>query len=130
MNVPQWGDDSATKLVEALTGQLRRLSQEQIALRRSREIEETKMRNRAAIAGLIVLGAVFLTVVGVFSPTHNPLLFGFLFLGTPLLAGGAGGLARNIYDSYRGISYQSKHNTIVIAFLGMLAGLVAALLFV
>jgi hypothetical protein len=130
MNLPLWSESSAAKLVEALNEQRKRLQAEEEAGIRLEQLKSEKVRNRAIVAALITLATVCLTVGGTFSTFKNPLNFGWFFLGTPLLAGAAGGLARNIFDSYRGIRYQVEHGTIVITFLGMLSGLVAALLFV
>lgn len=130
MNLPTWNEDSAAKLIAVLGEQRKRLSEEEIARLHTQQIKEKQIRNRTLIAAVLTLAAVGLTIMGIFSIPTNRLLFGVVFFGTPLLAGAAGGLARNIFDSYRGISYQAEHHSAVITFLGMLAGLIAALLFV
>ena len=130
MNLPTWNDNSATRLIAVLGEQRKRLHDAEAARLRSQQTEDKKMRNRALLAVGLTVTAVLLTIFGTFSLFPSRFLFGIVFFGTPLLAGAAGGLARNIFDSYRGVAYQSEHNLAVITFLGMLAGLLAALLFV
>lgn len=130
MNLPGWNNDSALKLVGALSSQRQRLLAEEVERQQAAQLKEKKLRNQALIAAVLFLAAVVLTVKGTFSPSPSPLIFGLLFLGTPLFAGAAGGIARNIFDSYRGVSYQITHTTLMVVSLGMMAGVIAALLFV
>lgn len=130
MNLPGWTDDSALKLVNALSSQRQKLLSEEIERQQIAQLKEKKLRNQAIIAAVLLIAAVTLTVLGTFSPPGNPRVFGMIFLATPLFAGATGGIARNIFDSFRGVSYQITRSTFMVLFLGMMAGVIAALLFV
>ena len=52
------------------------------------------------------------------------------FFTVPLVAGASGGVSRNLFDYYQGTISKPSHATPAAIVLGMLAGLVAALLFV
>jgi hypothetical protein len=130
MNLPLWGNDSALKLVGALSSQHQRLLQEEVQRKLVAQLEERRLRGQALIAAALFIAAVVLTLLGTFSPPTGPRVFGALFFGVPLFAGAAGGIARNIFDSYRGVSYQINHTNTMVIFLGMMAGFIAALLFV
>ena len=130
MGRPRWAADSAEKLVRALADQAERLRAERAEQIRSERLAANALRQRAFVAAGLVLAAVILTTVGLFAPTLNPVLFGLLFLGTPLFAGASGGVVRTILDSNRGLVHTPEHSAPTSAVLGMIAGLIAALLFV
>ena len=130
MGSPTWRADSAEKLIKALGDQRQRLLAEEVRIRQAQQLEQKALRNRAIAAGALVLSAVMLTILGTFRAAPSPTLFGLFFFGTPLLAGASGGVARNLFDYLRGLPNQSLHATSVAAVLGMMAGLIAAVLFV
>jgi len=131
MNLPGWSSDSALKLVGVLSSQRERLFAEELGLKRAAQLEERRSRIQSLIAGTLFIAAIVLTLLGTFSPPTSPRIFGLLFFGTPLFAGAAGGIARNIYDSsYRGLTYGTTHSTFKVVLLGMIAGFIAAILFV
>jgi hypothetical protein len=130
MGSPTWRADSAEKLIKALGDQRQRLLAEEVRLRQAQQLEQKALRNRAIAAGALALAAVMLTILGTFWATSNPTLFGLFFFGTPLLAGASGGVARNLFDYLKGLPNQSLYATPVAAVLGMMAGLIAAVLFV
>lgn len=130
MGSPTWETDSAEKLVQALGNQGQRLIAEEAKLRQARQLEQKTVRNRAVTAGALVLAAVMLTILGTFLVSPPPVLFGVCFFGTPLLAGAAGGVARNLFDYFRGLPSPIKYATPLAAVLGMSAGLISAVLFV
>jgi hypothetical protein len=130
MGSPTWRTDSAEKLIKSLGDQRRRLLAEEVRIRQAQQLEQKALRNRALAAGVLLLGAVMLSILGTFQAVPSPTLFGLFFFGTPLLAGASGGVARNLFDYFRGLPNQSPHATSVAAVLGMMAGLIAAVLFV
>jgi hypothetical protein len=77
-----------------------------------------------------MLAVVLLTILGTFWATPSLIIFGLFFFGTPLLAGALGCVARNLLDYLRRLPNQSPSATPVAAVLEMIAGLIAAVLFV
>jgi hypothetical protein len=130
MGAPTWDHDAAIKLVEALGSQRKRLVEEDQKRLRSTQLLRRSMHARAVIAGILLLLAGALTLLGFFWRTPDQLWFGFFFLGTPLLAGASGGLFRTLLDFYRGMTFQPAHSTPLASVLGMGAGLITAILFV
>jgi hypothetical protein len=130
MGSPTWKADSAEKLIKALGDQRQRLLAEEVRIHQSQRLQEKTLRNRALAAGVLVLAAVAVTILGTFWPAPNPALFGLFFFGAPALAGASGGIALNLFDYFRGISTQSLRTGLVAAVLGMIAGLMASVLFV
>jgi len=130
MGSPTWRADSAEKLIKAIGDQRQRLLAEEVRIHQAQQLEQKALHNRAITAGILVLAAVMLTILGTFWVPPSPTLFGLFFFGTPLLAGASGGVARNLFDYLRGLPNRSPYDTLVAAVLGMMAGLIAAVLFV
>lgn len=130
MGLPTWREDSAAKLVRSLGEQRLRLQKEEAERLLSEKLQEKRLRRQAGTAGLLVLTAVVLTAVGFFGAEAGHTLFGALFFGVPLLAGAAGSLARNLFEYVRGVSGQGSRSSLAVTVLGMIAGLIAAALFV
>lgn len=130
MNLPGWYDDSAPKLIAALNSQRQRLMVEEVERQQVMQLKDKKLRDQSLLTAAFFVAALVLMVLGTFSPPKSPTIFGIIFFCTPLLAGAAGGLARNILDSYRGIAYPQTHSTLTVLVLGIMAGVIAALLFV
>jgi hypothetical protein len=68
--------------------------------------------------------------LGSFYPKLDPLVFGFIFLFTPMLSGASGGVIRTILDLNHGLAIPYARSTLEAVVLGMAAGLVTAVLFV
>jgi hypothetical protein len=130
MGAPTWDRDAASKLVAALGSQRQRLMEADQKRLRSKRLLRRAMHARAVMAGILLLSAGALTLLGFFWPSPNQLWFGLCFMGAPLLAGASGGLFRTLLDFYRGMAFQPAHSTPVASVLGMGAGLITAILFV
>jgi hypothetical protein len=130
MGAPTWNRDAASKLVEALGNQRKRLMEEDQKRLRSKQLLRRSMHARAGMAGSLLLIAAALTMLGFFWQSFEQPWFGLFFMGIPLLAGASGGLFRTLLDFYRGMAFQPAHSTPVASVLGMGAGLITAILFV
>jgi hypothetical protein len=130
MGAPAWKPDAAEKLVKSLLDQRQRLLAEEMKIRQAQMIEKKALNKRAIGAGTLVAAATSFTLLGTFWTPPNPILFGVFFFGTPLLAGASGAIGRNLFDYLKGLPAQSPNATPVAVVLGMMAGLIAAVLFV
>jgi hypothetical protein len=130
MGLPDWDQNSASKLIAILGAQRERLVSEEAQRLRAQALEKSKMQWRVLVAGLLVLASAILTVFGFFLPKLDPLSFGFIFLFTPMLSGASGGVIRTILDWNRGLAIPYARSTLEAVVLGMAAGLVTAVLFV
>jgi hypothetical protein len=131
MGVHRWTDGTAAVLVKVLDAQRCRRRREEASKRASEASERRQELGGLVVAALSMVAAVALTGVAVFGTARAPWLFATCFLGVPLLAGLAGGLVR----AHRGRAASLEPGTAarsltVGAVLGMMAGLVGALLFV
>jgi hypothetical protein len=130
MGSPIWQRNAASKLVEALGNQRKRLVEDAKKHLKSERLQRRSMHARAFVAGALLLIAAVLTSLGFFWQASDKILFGVFFMVTPLIAGASGGLFRTLLDFYRGIAFQPAHSPPVASVLGMGAGLITALLFV
>jgi hypothetical protein len=130
MGLPNWQKESAARLIAILGSQRARLLAEEMERRQAESLDRKQALRKALAVALVFLLAVVFTGLGMFSSSSSWLLFSILFFGTPLLAGAAGGLARNLSDLYRGAPQNPAHRDSLALSLGMLAGFLAVLLFV
>ncbi len=125
-----WGADSAKRLVSALSEECRARAVEETNRRLAKEMTSRKLRQRAWLAGVAFLGAAALTGLGMFGKFTHVWPFALAFFGTPVLAGLCGGIARLVSDDYRGEAPPTENAAVQGAVLGMIAGVVSAILFV
>lgn len=126
----RWNSDSAANLVKMLGNQRKRLEEEAALSRRTSEKKKGEGKKRAWLALLLMLGALTLTVLGLFLQKPEPLLFGFMFFLIPPFAGAAGGLVRTIVAARQEAGQEDGMNSASIAItLGAIAGLITAVLF-
>ena len=138
-NARDWDAQSAAKVVKAIDRERVRVQKEKERKERSEQArnQESAARRRARefniqallTAGLLIV-AVALTWLGSFGQVPDSRLIGAFFLGTPLVAGATGGVGRNLLDFYREERARPGHTFLVSMVLGMIAGLIAAILFV
>lgn len=129
MGAATWAGDAAATLVGSLDNQLEKLREEQLLRRQADQQERRAISRQAVTTGVFFLAALAFMALGTFLPDPRPILFAAFFLGTPLLAGSAGGLARDLLDA----DAQQRRvapRVMLSVVLGMLAGVLAALLFV
>ncbi|MGH7503697.1 MAG: hypothetical protein ACREL7_18380 [Longimicrobiales bacterium] len=130
MSQPRWNATHAPIIVRVLREQreaieARKRSQSDVRRRGART-----QRRRGLAAAVATILAVGLTGIGWFWPSPPLWLFAMAFLATPLVAGICGGLARLIFNEYHGDTPRPNQTTGQAMVLGMIAGLVAAILFV
>jgi hypothetical protein len=130
MGAQDWQPALAAPIVGVLGAQRARILAEQLEGRKAQALTDRQERKKAAAVAGTFLAAVLLMTLGMFPTTNNPAAFAFFFFGTPLLAGAAGGLSRNLSDLYLGLPLNAAHKSSLAFALGMLAGFLAALLFV
>jgi hypothetical protein len=128
MGSPAWSPESAKGLVGALTKQRERIAQAQEVVREAALAEAGRVRKRALVAGAVFVATLASMALALATP-GSVIRFGLLFILTPVLAGIAGGIARNVLDLFEGNSVPTGHGDAPGAVLGMIAGFVSAALF-
>lgn len=130
MSQPRWYSGQAEHVVTLLREQRAAIDEgERASLEVQSKIESMKAR-RGIYAAAACIIAVITTAIGWFSSSPPIWLFATAFFATPLLAGIGGGLARQIFNDYHGDAPRRGQTTGQSMVLGMIAGLVAAVLFV
>ena len=124
-----WHPDSAPGLVRSLGEQLKRRSAKAVQIEEDRQKKSGEHQKRAQIAGLLFLGSIACTALGMFLDKSPVLVFGLTFFLTPLLSGAAGAVTRTILNARQGGIYKEEDPTLVAIVLGMIAGFASALLF-
>jgi hypothetical protein len=130
MSQPQWQSSQAAHVIRLLKEQ-RAAIEASVLADRDAKARLGRMKQRRGIYTVIAaILAVTLTAAGWFYPNGPVWLFALSFFGTPLLAGIGGGLCRLIFNDYHGDAPRREQTTGQAMVLGMIAGLVAAVLFV
>jgi hypothetical protein len=124
-----WGPDSAAKLVAALAQQRQRLLEAEDRARQEKLRDRRLTQRRAAGMAALFVGAVVLLGIALFRPVSAG-LFAILFFAVPLLAGGSGGLARNVVELFQGNTVPKSHDEFSAVTLGAIGGFLSAILFV
>lgn len=130
MSQPSWHPTQAALVVRLLKEQREAIEARKRTDAAARTRAEQVQRRRLIYAAAACVMAVVLTGIGWFSTSPPVWLFATAFFGTPLLAGIGGGLARLIFNDYHGDTPRAGQTTGQSMVLGMIAGLVAAVLFV
>jgi hypothetical protein len=129
MGRASWESDSAAQLVRLMTEQRARRLKEEETMRMEQLAERGRAKRRAAITMGLFISAILAAGTALVAPL-GPGGFLTLFFAAPLLAGAAGGIARNVLDLFQGTLIPRGRDELSGVVLGAMAGFVSAVLFV